>query len=200
MTTAFAAYQTATHKMRHLTTVDRGIREENLNALLRRWTHAQQGYMDDAKVMQRWFPGQRELMCILSAISIEQCEELADCSLPLFTLRLPAGLNEACYKPADATSGFEKEAYEEVFIALMTRLDGLRTQPDSMPMLYDMGNTLANSLGRLSTRQLLSLSSDPSVHLAPAVTDEYFVLSAVEKLNGRERTVLASTTRRQRLM
>jgi hypothetical protein len=203
MQTIFAAYQNSLHKMKHLTTVDRAVREENMHALFRRWTYAQQDFSDDAKVMGRWFPAQRELFNILSVVDIDQVEEMADCNLPLFTLRLPIAFNEMVYQ-APAAFGqpgqFEIDAHEEAFLALTSRLDSFRTDPTSLGHLYDMPAPQAHALGRMSSRQLHVLAGDPSINLVPLVSDEYFVLTATEQLTARQRTVLASTTRRSRLM
>lgn len=154
--------------------------------------------MEDPKIMQRWFPGQRELCNILSVLTLDQVEDMADCGLPLFNLRLPLGINDSFLKQTVPADAFEAEAHQEVFLALVARLDSLRTSPSSLSMLYDMNSAQANFIGRHSSRELHCLAGDPSVVLVPAVTDEYFVLSAAEKMTARERTVLASTTRRQR--
>lgn len=195
-----ASTTTAVHpaNKKHLTTVDKGIRDENMHALARRWKLAQSGLMDDSKMMQTWFPGQQDLFDILSVLTHEQVMRIADCSLPLFSLRLPLGMNDCIFKPYVPKDPFEAEAHEEVFLALVSRLDGLRTSPTSLAVLYDMSPSVANFLNRHSARELHAIAGDRAVVLAPLVADEFFMLASAENMTSRERTVLAGTTRRQK--
>lgn len=198
--TIIDAFEISASSYRHLPTVDKGIREENLHALVRRWKLAQQDVMDDAKLMQRWFPAQRELFHILSVLPLEKVRELADCGTPLFNLRLPMGLNDAMLKQAEPSNKFEAEAHEEAFMSLVARLDGLRTSPNSFSTLYDMSPPQANYIGRHSARELHCIAGDSAVTLIPAVADEYFQIAGTSEMTARERTVLSCTTRRHRTL
>lgn len=185
-------------KRMHLPTVDRSIRDENVNALLRRWKLACSDSIDDPRVMNRWFPAQRELFSLLSVLSESQVHQLGDCGVPLFSLRLPSVANEAIFASSTPVTGFEAECHEEAFMALVTRLDGLRTSFTQAATLFDLTSGQANMISRHSPRELHSLAGDPAVLLIPAAADEYFIHAGMSEMTARERTVLAATTRRVR--
>lgn len=187
----------------YLPTVDRSIRDENASACLRRWSFAVDDPGPDAwGQQQQWFPGQRALLEILSVMTRDQVLRIADCGLPLFTIRTPMAAASPALplefmSPQDA---MHAQATEESFVALLCRLDSLRMSATQAAMLYDMPTAHANFINRHGPHELHSIASDPSVVLLPAVADEYFVLSATsEHLTLRERTVLAGASRRKRL-
>lgn len=184
----------------YLPTVDRSIQDENKSALLRRWAFASTELANDMRICQQWFPGQRALLEVLSVLSEEQVHELADCGLPLFSVRPPvAAQNDAfeSHRPKDA---FQAEAIEEVFMALISRLDSLRTSPTQAAMLFDLPSAQASLISRHSPRELHVIATDPAVVLLPTVADEYFLIAATTPMTFRERTVLAGTARRKRAM
>ncbi|WP_240523426.1 hypothetical protein [Polaromonas sp. AER18D-145] len=180
----------------HLPTVERSILDENTFALMRRWKAATVDPIDDPRIMNRWFPGQRELFRILSVLTKEQVVDLADCRMPLFSLRLPVVSSDGVFRKALPSSNFEAECLEEAALALVTRLDALRTSHTQGRILYDLNSAQANFFSRHSPRELYAVATDPAVGLIPASTDEFFTIAAMSKLTSRERTVLAATTRR----
>lgn len=186
----------------YLPTVDRSIRDENTSACLRRWSYAVHDRGQDVwGQQQQWFPGQRALLEILSVMTRDDVLRIADCGLPLFTIRAPmvgasAGMPFEFISPQDA---MHAQATEESFVALLCRLDSMRTSATQAEILYDMPTAYAKFINRHGPHELYSIASDPSVVLLPAVADEYFLLSATtENLSFRERTVLAGTSRRKR--
>lgn len=183
----------------YMTSIDRAVREENFYALIRRWQYAKAGVMDDAKFMQRWFPGQRELLSTLSVLSDSEALHISDCGIPLFSIRLPhLGTNDSVYTRPETPTPMENEAAEEVFMALMARSDALRVASISAVTLYDMPKSAVSYLNTNNARKLRCVSYDQSVMLVPSVADEYFVLAATSQMPAPAQTVLASTTRRQR--
>ena len=190
----------STTNCRNLPTVDRSIRDENKCALVRRWTFAKSELANDIRVCQQWFPGQRTLLDVLSVLSQEEAIKLADCGLPLFSIRTPIAAQNSEFENHKPKDAFHAEAIEEVFMALISRLDGLRTSHTQAAMLYDLQPTQASFISRHSPRDLHVVAINPSVVLLPNVADEYFVISSASHMTFRERTVLASTSRRKRAM
>ncbi len=185
----------------NLPTVDRSIRDENASAILRRWSYAVNECADEGfSRQQQWFPGQRVLLEILSVMTRDRVLRMADCGLPLFTIRTPmvgssSALPIQLIRPQDE---MHAQATQEAFVALMCRLDSLRTSATEAEILYDLPSAHANFINRHGPHELHSLASDPSVVLLPAVADEYFLLSATtQHLTLRERTVLAGAARRK---
>ena len=185
-------------KRMYLPTVDRSIRDENRSALLRRWAFSCTELANDLRVCQQWFPGQRTLLEVLSVLCEEQVNELADCGLPLFSVRTPMAAQNGCFETHKPKDSFQAEAIEEVFMALISRLDSLRTSPTQASMLYDLQSAQASLISRHSPRELHVIATDPAVVLLPTVADEYFMLAATAPMTFRERTVLAGTARRKR--
>ena len=192
--------QTKPPKRMYLPIVDRSIQDENKSALLRRWNFVSTDLANDIRVRQQWFPGQRVLLEMLTVLNEEQVLELADCGLPLFSIRTPiAAQNDSfdAHKPKDA---FQAEAIEEVFMALISRLDCLRTSPTQATMLFDLPSAQASLISRHSPRELHMIATDPAVVLLPTVADEYFLIASTTQLTFKERTVLAGTASRKRAM
>lgn len=187
-------------KRMYLPIVDRSIRDENKNALLRRWSFASSELANDIRVCQQWFPGQRALLEVLTVLSEDEVVELADCGLPLFSIRTPMAAQNGVFESHKPKDAFQAEAVEEVFMALMSRLDSLRTSPTQASMLYDLQAAQASLISRHSPRELHVIATDPAVVLLPAVADEYFLIASTTPMTFRERTVLAGTARRKRAM
>lgn len=190
----------ATAKCMYLPTVDRSIRDENKSALLRRWSFAASELSNDIRVCQQWFPGQRTLLEVLSVLSEEEVVELAGCGLPLFSIRTPLAAQNGVFESHKPRSALQAEAIDEVFMALISRLDSLRTSPTQAAMLYDLQSAQASLISRHSPRELSVIATDPVVVLLPAVADEYFLIASASGMTFRERTVLAGTARRKRAM
>ena len=189
-----------TAKCMYLPTVDRSIRDENKCALLRRWSFATSELANDNRVCQQWFPGQRTLLEVLSVLSKEEVIELADCGLPLFSIRTPMAAQNGVFESHKPKDAFQAEAIEEVFMALISRLDSLRTSHTQAVMLYDLQPAQASLISRHSPRELHVIATDPAVVLLPTGADEYFVIASASPMTFRERTVLAGTARRKRAM
>lgn len=184
----------------YLPTVDRSIRDENRSALLRRWYFVASDLANDNRICQQWFPGQRTLLEVLSVLSKEEVFELAECGLPLFSIRTPMVAQNDVFETHEPKNAFQAEAIEEVFMALISRLDGLRTSHTQAVMLYDLQPAQASLISRHSPRELHAIATDPAVLLLPTVADEYFVIASTSHMTFRERTVLAGTVRRKRAM
>jgi hypothetical protein len=183
-----------------LPTADRSIRDENKSALLRRWHFAHSEDANDISLCQAWFPGQRMLLDLLAVSSIEEAINLADTGLPLFTPRIPMSLADKVFQSFPPTSAMHAEAIEEVFMAMVSRLDALRASPTQGALLYDLQPNQARLIARHNPRELHTISTDPSMLMIPAVSDEYFLIAGTTDLSFKERTVLAGTSRKKRAL
>lgn len=165
-------------KRMYLPTVDRSIRDENQSALMRRWVFAGTELANDIRIVQQCFPGQRTLLEVLSVLSEELVSELADCGLPLFSVRTPLAAQDGTFEAHKPQNSFRAEAVEEVFMALISRLDALRTSPTQAAMLYDLQPAQASLIGRHNPRELHAMASDPAVVLLPTVSDDFFLIAS----------------------
>jgi hypothetical protein len=195
---AYAIYSSANQM--YLPTVDRSIRDENRHALLRRWRFSQSALADNVRLSQQWFPGQRTVLEVLSVLSEHEVQDLADCGLPLFAVRTPVATPNGSVNSQEPKDALHAEAIEEVFMALMSRLDSLRTSHTQAAMLYDLQASQASLISRHSPRELHAVACDPAVVLLPSVSDEYFLIAATSPMSYRKRTVLACTSRRKRMI
>jgi hypothetical protein len=180
-------------KAMYLPTVDRSIRDENKSALMRRWGFASSELANDIRICQQWFPGQRALFEVLSVVDESKVAEMADCGLPLFSVRTPMTAQNGVFESHKPKDAFQAEAIEEVFMALISRLDSLRTSHTQATMLYDLSSAQASLISRHSPRELHIIATDPAVILLPTV-------AGTTEMTARERTVLAGTARRKRAM
>ena len=183
-----------------LPTADRSIREENKSALLRRWHFAHSDEAIDISLSQTWFPGQRLLLDLLAVSSIEEAIVLADTGLPLFTPRIPISLADKIFQSHPPQSAMHAESIEEVFMAMISRLDALRASPTQGALLYDLQPSQARLIARHNPRELHTISTDPSMLMIPAVADEYFLISGTTALSFKDRTVLSGTSRKKRAL
>lgn len=174
--------------------------DENRSALLRRWSFTSTDMFNDTRICQQWFPGQRGVLDVLSVMDEAQVHEMADCRLPLFSVRAPIAANDGVFTSHAPQSEFHVEASAEVFMALISRLDALRTSLTQAAMLYDLPTSQVSWISRHSLRELQAVASDPVAVLLPTVADEYFVIAATTPMTLRERTALAGTARRKRAM
>lgn len=193
------AAKTIAEKTRQLPTADRSVRMENRSALLRRWRLLQAGALDDTRVVNRWFPGQRDLLDVLDVLSQDEVEQLADCGTPLFGLQLRCAdfdLNAcASYSIKEA---LEVDSVQESFLALSARLDSVRTSVQQACLIFNLSNSEANWLQKFCPQELQLLSRDPSMVLTTAVSKDYFIAAATRSMTAVEKTVLSSVSRRGR--
>jgi hypothetical protein len=180
-----------------LTSMDRDIFEENRQLLERRWQLATTDALDNIKDLERFFPGQRELLDILSVMDLEQVRVMADCGTPLFKINLPATPVDVPYTaPEGKLDQTEEDCANEMFIALLGRLDALRQGGVLARQVFDLSNPQSRFLERRSPREMLAMARDPNLTLRPAVNIDYFYVAATHDLTTRDRTALSMTTRR----
>lgn len=188
-----------TENMRQLPTSARSIRFENSSLLKRRWRLMQSGVLDDPKVINRLFPGQRALLAILDVLSEEEVDAMADCGTPLFgfQLRCTEYSLQACanYPLRD---GIDIESASESFLALAARLDAIRISVQQACLVFNLTVNEASWLSRFCPQELHLLARDPSMVLTPVASTEFFMASSIRSLTNVERTVLGSTSRRNR--
>jgi hypothetical protein len=184
--------------MRQLPTSARSIRLENSSLLKRRWRLMQTGELDDPKVMNRLFPGQRQLLEILGVLTEDEVGRLADCGTPLYGLqfRCTEYSLQACadYPLRDS---LDIAAASESFLALAARLDAIRTSVQQACLIFNMTGNQASWLSRFCPQELHLLARDPSMVLTPVASTEYFRAAATRSLTSVERTVLGSISRRK---
>lgn len=191
------AAQIISDKTRHMPTADRSVRMENRTALLRRWRLVRSGALDDPRLVNRWFPGQRDLLDLLDVLGQEEVEQLADCGTPLFgpQLRCTEYNLEACASYSIA-NGLEADSVQESFLALSARLDSVRTSLQQACLIFNLATSEANWLQKYCPQELQLLSRDPSMVLTMAVSKDYFTAAATRSLTAVEKTVLSSVSRR----
>lgn len=187
-----------TENIRHLPTSARSIRFENSSLLKRRWRIMQTGGLDDPKVINRLFPGQRQLLDILSVLTEHEVDGLADCGTTLFGLqfRCTEYSLQACadYPLRDR---LDIESASESFLALAARLDAIRTSVQQACLVFNMTGNQASWLSRFCPQELHLLARDPSMVLTLVASTEYFMAAATRSLTNVERTVLGSISRRK---
>lgn len=180
-----------------LTSMDRDIFEENRQILERRWQLATSDALDEVKDLERYFPGQRELLDVLSVMDLDQVRVMADCGTPLFRVNLPATPVDVPYvAPQGKLDPIEEECARETFIALLGRLDALRQGPVLARQVFDLSSSQSRYLERRSPREMQAMAHDPNLTLRPAVNMEYFYVAATHDLTTRDRTALSMTARR----
>lgn len=184
-------------KYQRMSTLDRCVLEENTQLLVRRWKYIRSGSLNDPREVARFFPGQRHLLDILSVVNEEKLIEIADASIPLFGLKLPPANIPNRFTKTNPTA-LERDTTSENFIALLVRLDGIRTSSAQAAVLYDLSPQQVNLIQHCTPSQLQSLADDPQVGLYPLASDQYFELAGLTEMTTQERTVLAATTRRNR--
>ena len=182
--------------VRQLPTSHRSVRLENRSALLRRWHLVQGGQLEDPRIEQLLFPGQRDLLQLLEVLTAAEVEILADCGAPLFTIPLRGTDVTGDASLADVASGsLEAATRHETFLALSARLDAIRTSFTQGCLLFHLSPAQASWLSRLCPLELDLLAADTSMVLTPAVDPAYFIAAATRHFNGAERTVLGAIAR-----
>jgi hypothetical protein len=170
---------------------------ENRTALMRRWRLVQSNALSDPRTMNRWFPGQRDLLDLLDVLSREDVEHLADCGTPLFALplRCTEFSLDACASYS-ITDSLEVDSVQESFVALSARLDSVRTSLQQACLIFNLASSEANWLQKFCPHELQLLSRDPSMVLTMAVSKDYFIAAATRSMTVVEKTVLSSVSRR----
>lgn len=182
--------------LRNLQVWSRSIRLENLSALSRRWRLAQTGALENMRMTERLFPGQRNLLELLAMSSEEEVVKMADCSTPLFGLKLRCTefkLGAFDPRPDDP---LEAESFEESFVALAARLDAVRTDIEQASIAFSMTKAEAWWLSRYCPHELYALARDPSMVLAQVVHWDYFVVTVTRSLSREQRNLFSAVSRR----
>ncbi len=190
---------TNSDSLRHLPTPLRAVRMENSAALLRRWELLRNGALDDPRLINRWFPGQRDILEILEVLTLPEVERIADCGVPLFGLQLRCtDFVLGAYSGRQPTDPLEQGAVQESFIALTARLDCVRTSFQQACLTFNLTYSEAAWLQRFCPHELQALAHDPSMQLTPLVSSEFFVAAATRTFTRVERSVLGCVSRRAR--
>lgn len=179
-------------------TLLRSVMSENRMMLMRRWRLAQGGLLDDEKTITRWFPGQRNLLEMLEAVSEQEVEQMAECTAPLFAVTLPAGIYPGVFQARTPDNELEIQSEDEIFLSLSVRLDSLRLSTSQAAMIFGLTNSEVNRLSRFGPHELRALARDPMMHVYPVTSDNYFVAAATRTMTEAEKTVLATVSRRSR--
>ena len=183
----------------HLPTLTRSVLAENRAALERRWEVARNTDLD-SRALNRWYPGQRQLLDLLAVLDSEELLRLADCGTPLFHVQLRAGhiQPETC-AGITLTQATEIAAAEEAFLALSARLDAVRTALAQACVLYDLKGNEAAWISRFCPHELRMIAKDQSMVLKQSASYEYFAAAASRLgLKRHERTLLAAISRNKR--
>lgn len=178
----------------------RSVLIENRSALLRRWKLAQDGVLNDPRQVNRWFPGQRNLLELLEALDEEQVVRIADCGTPLFGLQLRCTdfVLGAYGSTAVTPDRFEQESVHETFMALSARLDAVRTCNQTACVNFGLNHSEAGWLTNFCPPELMQLARDPSLVLYANSSYEYFISAAYKPgMDQCERTMLATMSRRK---
>jgi hypothetical protein len=183
-------------ELRHLQVWNRSVRIENLSALSRRWRLAQSHALDNMRLTESLFPGQRNLLDLLAISSAEEVAAMADCATPLFGVKLRCGdirLDAGGREPADALA---TEASEETFMALAARLDAVRMDAEQARIVFSLSKPEARWLARYCPHELHALARDPAMVLTPFVQWDYFVACATRSLDREQRTLFSAVSRK----
>lgn len=137
--------------LRRLEVWRREVRLENAAALSRRAELAQEGMLEQQRpsTLQRFFPGQRELLEVLAVASAEEQHRMANCSTPLFALRFRCTSFRLDLPGVRGwTDSLEGASIQETFMALVARLDVVRTGLEQARIVYGMTSEEANWLSK----------------------------------------------------
>lgn len=183
-------------EFRHLQVWNRTVRLENLSALARRWRLATSGALDDVRVAERLFPGQRDLLDLLEVASEEEVMRMADCAIPLFGLRIRCLDFSLAARTCPPEDPIEAESFHESFVALAARLDAVRTDLEQARIVFGLTKAQALWLSRHCPHELYALARDPSMVLTQSVHWDYFVATVTRGLSREQRTLFSAVTRR----
>lgn len=183
-------------ELRNLQVWSRSVRLENLSALTRRWRLAQSGALDNMRMTERLFPGQRNLLELLAVCSEEEVVHMADCATPLFGLKLRCTEFKLGAFGARTDDPIEAESFEESFVALAARLDAVRTDMEQARIVFSLTKAEALWLSRYCPHELYALARDPAMVLTQVVHWDYFVASITRSLSREQRTLFSAVSRR----
>ena len=195
MVTSMNLVSVSGEELRNLQVWNRSVRLENLSALTRRWRLAQSGELENMRMTERLFPGQRNLLELLAVCSEEEVVQMADCATPLFTLKLRCTDFKLDAFGARAEDLIEAESFEESFVALAARLDAVRTDTEQARIVFSLNKAEALWLSRYCPHELYALARDPAMVLTPVVHWDYFVASVTRSLSREQRTLFSAVSR-----
>lgn len=155
------------------------MRLENWSLLMRRWEVAQVDALD-ARELRRWFPQQGHLLELLQVCTKEEVERMADTSLPLFGMHLRCttySLEACAIQPLQQPH--EIESANESSIALIARLDAVRTSTAEACTFFGLSLEEAIWLQRFRPQELNLLARDSSMAMVPLASMEYFTTAAM---------------------
>lgn len=179
--------------------LERAVFLENHAALMRRWKLVRDGDGTlHPRVQARLFPGQRDLLELLSVSTKEEVERMAKCQVPLFTLDIITSFQDIVTGRLDLpTDPIEAESHQESLLALSARLDAIRISPEQAAMMYHLSRKQVQALGSFCAPELQYLALQPTSALRPLVRLEFFLSAAFGRPEWRtpERTALAAVQR-----
>lgn len=162
--------------------LERGVYMENQAALRRRWHVAQKlGQLDD-RVINRFFPGQRQLLECLSVLDESEVNQVARCSVPLFAVSIICNMGDIAFtrdsdEPKDA---LERENFHEMLTALSARLCAVHQGAEQAQVTYHLSRQQAAHLTQFTVHQLKWLALQPDAVLRPLAKIEYFMTAAFQ--------------------
>lgn len=177
-------------------TLLRSVMAENKSLLLRRWRLVQAGLLDDSKAVDRWFPGQRNLLEYLSVADEADVIAMSGCTIPLFSVTLPVGVAPGPFRAKRADNDFEAASFDEIFLALSVRLDCMRLSTAQAAMIFGLSNQEVNRASQFGPHELHALARDPMMHVFQVAGDSYFTSVMSREMTESEKTMLATVSRR----
>ncbi len=179
--------------------LERAVYFENHAALMRRWNLVRDGAETlHPRIQSRLFPGQRDLLELLSVSSKEEVERMAKCQVPLFTLDIITSFQDIVTGRLDLpTDPVEAQSHQESLLALSARLDAIRMSPEQAAMMYHLSRKQVQTLSSFCSPELQYLALQPTSALRPLVRLEFFLSAAFGRPEWRtaERTALAAVQR-----
>lgn len=175
-------------------TIHRSILLENRASLRRRWAVAQNNEIDPQQ-LAHWFPDQRTLFDILKVSTPEEVDRMADCTFPLFHLRPMSVLRVENAPDEPEKNPGDVGRSEEVYNALIARLDSIRTAEHQARVSYYLKVEEVRWLDKFCPIELRRISFEPAVRLHLATADKYFIATGNAPLTRSDRSLLAVTGR-----
>lgn len=179
------------------TTAVRSVLSENRSILFRRWRIATSDDLYDPRLISRLFPKQEFLFDLLATLSEEDVRKLSESITPLFRVTYPKGMNPEFFHEDLSSTQLESESVAEVFMALLVRRDSLLSARAEASVLYGINPQEIAAITKFGPYELRALSRNPTMVIAPAVTNQFFVAATEHDLQEEERSVLAQVSRIQ---
>lgn len=160
--------------------LERGVWLENLAAVKRRWRIAQQLDRYDDRVLNRFFPGQRNLLECLSVLDEKEVDRVARCSVPLFAASIICSASDVAISRSDEEpkDPIERDNFHEVVTALSARLVAVHQSRQQAEVTYHLTRQQAAHLSQFAVQQLKWLALQPDAVLRPLAKIEYFMAAA----------------------